>query len=463
VTGNAVSSNALTVRQFGTGNVFSAQTTTGSTALFVGANGNVGVGTTGPQTALQVSGPANTATNRATPYANAFASVTNDIFYGTTSQVGLEIGSGTRASGDNDRVYKYVLNTINNATVGAGVDFQILGIPTAAGSYTSDGTARNRVTIRYDGNVGIGIANPTTILQLSSADGVDPLIVTGRTNARANGSEYTVAGLDSYFVTRDGVVNLGGYIRINDVNTNGSFPTTVRGGRIVFGTVDGISGTSSQASERMTILANGRIGIGTTDPKGTFNVLSGNAGYPDASGTGSSNVVARIQSGSICLDFGSIGGTNPFWIQNHLSTNNATNYPILLNPNGGSVGIGTTNPSSYTLQVSGTIGATGDITAFFSDDRLKTKTGRIESALEKVLSLEAFTYVPNDLAKSFGFEDSKQRVGLSAQSVQRILPEAVCPAPFDADNASGQGYLTVQYDKLVPLLVEAIKELAGKK
>jgi len=128
----------------------------------------------------------------------------------------------------------------------------------------------------------------------------------------------------------------------------------------------------------------------------------------------------------------------------------------------GNVGIGTNNPSSYTLQVSGAIGATGDITAFFSDDRLKTKTGLIESALEKVLSLEAFTYVPNDLAKSFGFEDSKQRVGLSAQSVQRVLPEAVCPAPFDAENQSGQGYLTVQYDKLVPLLVEAIKELASR-
>jgi hypothetical protein len=54
VTGNAVSSNALTVRQFGTGNVFSAQTTTGSTALFVGANGNVGVGTANPQNLLQL-------------------------------------------------------------------------------------------------------------------------------------------------------------------------------------------------------------------------------------------------------------------------------------------------------------------------------------------------------------------------------------------------------------------------
>ena len=124
----------------------------------------------------------------------------------------------------------------------------------------------------------------------------------------------------------------------------------------------------------------------------------------------------------------------------------------------GNVGVAGASPSSYNLQVTGTIGATGDITAFFSDDRLKTKTGRLESALEKVLSLEAFTYVPNDLAKSFGFEDSKQRVGLSAQSVQRVLPEAVCPAPFDAENQSGQQYLTVQYDKIVPLLVEAIKE-----
>jgi hypothetical protein len=56
VTGNAVSSNALTVRQFGTGNVFSAQTTTGSTALFVGANGNVGVGTGNPSASLDISG-----------------------------------------------------------------------------------------------------------------------------------------------------------------------------------------------------------------------------------------------------------------------------------------------------------------------------------------------------------------------------------------------------------------------
>jgi hypothetical protein len=103
--------------------------------------------------------------------------------------------------------------------------------------------------------------------------------------------------------------------------------------------------------------AGGNVGIGTTDPKAPLSSYTTRAGYPDASGTGSSNVVARIQSGSICLDFGSIGGTNPFWIQNHLSTNNATNYPILLNPNGGNVGIGTTNPG-YLLDVSNSTSST---------------------------------------------------------------------------------------------------------
>ena len=120
----------------------------------------------------------------------------------------------------------------------------------------------------------------------------------------------------------------------------------------------------------------------------------------------------------------------------------------------GTVGIGTA-PTAYTLQVGGTIGASGDITALYSDDRLKIRLESLENALEKVCSLDTFTYVSNDLAKSLGYDDRK-RVGLSAQQVQKIVPEAVCPAPADPE------YLTIQYEKLVPLLVEAIKELSVK-
>jgi len=128
----------------------------------------------------------------------------------------------------------------------------------------------------------------------------------------------------------------------------------------------------------------------------------------------------------------------------------------------GSCAIGSSVPApTYTLQVSGSIGATADITAFTSDERLKTKTGTLTGALDKVCTLDTFTYTHNDLARSFGFTDNRQYVGISAQQVQKVQPEVVRMAPFDADgekSKSGEDYMTVQYERLVPLLIEALKE-----
>jgi hypothetical protein len=58
----------------------------------------------------------------------------------------------------------------------------------------------------------------------------------------------------------------------------------------------------------------------------------------------------------------------------------------------------------------------------------------------------------------------KREVGLIAQEINEILPEIVSIAPFDRENSeggskSGENYLTIQYEKVVPLLVECIKEL----
>jgi len=118
------------------------------------------------------------------------------------------------------------------------------------------------------------------------------------------------------------------------------------------------------------------------------------------------------------------------------------------------------------VAASGTTGqilATNSITAFYSDKRLKNEIGKIENALDKVDKLTGVLYTQNKLAESFGYNNYDTQVGLYAQDVQIVQPEAVKPAPFDIDkdgsSKSGENYLTVQYEKLIPLLVEAIKEL----
>ena len=117
--------------------------------------------------------------------------------------------------------------------------------------------------------------------------------------------------------------------------------------------------------------------------------------------------------------------------------------------------------SSLTTTGSAFIG--GDVYANYSDSRLKNFTGTIESSLDKVKSLSGYLFTENEVAKQHGFDNDAQQVGVSAQEVQAVLPEAVALAPFDRDeetgaSKSGENYLTVQYEKLVPLLIEAIKE-----
>jgi hypothetical protein len=64
-------------------------------------------------------------------------------------------------------------------------------------------------------------------------------------------------------------------------------------------------------------------------------------------------------------------------------------------------------------------------------------------------------YEPNQTAVELGYE-KKKNVGVSAQEVKAVLPQAVVAAPIDEE------YMTVHYHKLVPLLIEAIKDLNAK-
>ena len=108
------------------------------------------------------------------------------------------------------------------------------------------------------------------------------------------------------------------------------------------------------------------------------------------------------------------------------------------------------------IDASGNLYLAGDMAMGYSDDRLKNRIGNIENALDKVCALDGFYYTPNEVAKELGKDSDKVLVGVSAQSVEAVLPEVVVDSPV------GKGYKTVQYEKMVPLLIEAIKELQAQ-
>lgn len=118
------------------------------------------------------------------------------------------------------------------------------------------------------------------------------------------------------------------------------------------------------------------------------------------------------------------------------------------------------------LHVIGNIISTGFITAYYSDERLKTFTSKVENPLEIIDNLNGYYYEPNKLAIDKGFSYEKN-IGLSAQEVQKVIPEIVKLAPFDTIkdknganiSKSGENYLTICYEKMAPVFIEAIKEL----
>jgi hypothetical protein len=101
------------------------------------------------------------------------------------------------------------------------------------------------------------------------------------------------------------------------------------------------------------------------------------------------------------------------------------------------------------LVVSGSITATGDVVAFStSDKRHKNTIVLISDALSKVSKLNGVTWEWNDDVDSVTKETPK--TGLIAQEVQEVLPEVV--------KERGDGFLALDYSKMMGLMVEAIKE-----
>jgi hypothetical protein len=157
-------------------------------------------------------------------------------------------------------------------------------------------------------------------------------------------------------------------------------------------------------------------------------------------GGGGSVTAVSDTSGQIGIDLTLSAGT-----LSALASGLTTSSDVQFN----SIGIGTA-PTT----VAGEIRATGDIVAFYSsDERLKENIQPIENALTKVEMISGNTY---DWKEGFETIHSHKGndIGVIAQEIEKVLPQAVTERET--------GYKAVNYEKIVPLLIEAIKELNAK-
>lgn len=265
-------------------------------------------------------------------------------------------------------------------------------------------------------------------------------------------------------------------------------------GNFSAGTITAALAGNSTSATTATNLAGGAAGtipynsgVGTTVqlPAGTSGqvIRSNGAAAPTwmdqssiAAGTAASLTVSRTINGTSFNGSGDITTTS--WGASRNLTIGATAKAVTgaadvswtfaevagttANPQFNSIGAGTAASTT-----AGQIRATNTITAFYSDKRLKNEVSKIENALDKLEQLTGVIYTQNKLAEQFGYNDYSEQVGLYAQDVKKVQPQAVKPAPFDITRGddgveyskSGENYLTVQYERLIPLIVEAIKEL----
>jgi len=236
----------------------------------------------------------------------------------------------------------------------------------------------------------------------------------------------------------DGPVKFNKDLRINGETT---ITDTVR-------ITEGLQSTSTTTGD---LIISGGVGIAKNLNIGGNLSVSG-----DISFTGITTFTGAIDAN---------GGATIDDIRIGISANNEIDTAsgnLILDSAGGTVNVtdnldvdGTLNvDSTSTLRgdtaITGELTVTGDITAFFtSDQRLKDNITPIENSLSKIESISGNTYDWNEKSGKEGHD-----VGVIAQEVLEILPEAVTTR----DN----GYLAVDYQKIVPLLVEAVKELSSK-
>jgi len=164
---------------------------------------------------------------------------------------------------------------------------------------------------------------------------------------------------------------------------------------------------------------------------------TGSINVPINSGSVSYSLIRGLQNAGSDLRVALFSGSSTIVTRNGFICDETGSVGIKINESNA--------PLSYALDVSGSIRASGTILQS-SDERLKENIYPIDNAFDRVNNIEGVY---------FNWKDKSERnVGVLAQQVEKVLPEVV--------SQDGNGYLNVDYGGIVPLLLEAIKELEAR-
>jgi hypothetical protein len=282
--------------------------------------GNVGIGITNPGAKLSVygTGTAGTPTldvinTSSAPFNHSIEAMTPNMTAGENNIIVIGRESSTKNSGYIG--YKYS---------SAGANANVLTF----GHWGSD----NLMNLTGDGNVGIGTTNPQGQLSLNSQ------IPNSGTPLTYSTVQQNV--LNGYYTYGESP-NL--YMRYFDIACVGDGDGTNGGGNIRFLTNPIANDT---AVERMRITSDGNVGIGTTNPSRRLTVMTSPQAAMTA-GAASGHFFLTNTGGSSGLYglYGGVTSDGDGWFQS-ARNDSATYYNLLLQANGGNVGIGTTSPAS---------------------------------------------------------------------------------------------------------------------
>ena len=189
------------------------------------------------------------------------------------------------------------------------------------------------------------------------------------------------------------------------------------------------------------ISADGDVGIGTASPAAQLHVLE----------TANNSFAAELEQTNATASNGLFIKTQTTSSSDAalLVTSNAGATIVLSARNNGRVGIGTSAPDQV-FSVNGDASKTGGGSwQIFSDERLKTIKGRFNTGLKAVMQLQPLRYEYRR-NNALNLKSEGEQVGFAAQTLQKIIPEAV--------SRSDSGFLMVNNDPILWTMLNAIKE-----